>query len=196
MTFKTYIFDKTEIDDSTNWPLFILLFLVVLLGYYLSDIYESLGAVILLIGSVGTTVYFYKDWGKKEPEGKYVGELILSGDYFTICKDIINTSEISELKIELEHPKGFKIWHRFGYTVSSGTTSKIEFVLNGNKKQFNFQLYSDSQLKDIRQVLEKLYQKGIFVKEFHLGNRTYLLKKLAYEDIQEFKKKYRLTGNN
>jgi hypothetical protein len=48
-------------------------------------------------------------------------------------------------------------------------------------------------LKDLKLVLEELYTKGIFVKEFYLGERTYLFENLDYEDIQEFKKKYKLS---
>lgn len=193
MTFKSHIYDRKEIDDSTNRTGFILLLLLCLLGYLLTDIYETLGATILLFSALGSMFYFYKDWGKKEPEGKYVGELILSGDYFVIDKDTVNTSDIDDLKIEIGHPKGFKLWHRFGYTVSSGATSKMELVVKSYKRQFNFQLLSEGQLRDLKQILEKLYLKGIFVKEFYLGNRTYLLEELDYEDIQEFKRKYRLT---
>lgn len=193
MSFKSHIYDRQEIDESTNWTGFILLLLLCLLGYLLTDVYESLGATILLFSALGTMFYFYKDWGKKEPEGKYVGELILTAEQFVIGKDIVDTSDINDLKIEIGHPKGFKLWHRFGYTVASGTTSKIELTAHGQKRQLNFQLFSDGQLRELKNVLEGLYKEGIFVKEFHLGNRTYLLQELDYEDIQEFKKKYQLS---
>jgi hypothetical protein len=54
-------------------------------------------------------------------------------------------------------------------------------------------MFSHNQVKDLRTVLEELYTKGIFVKEFYLGYRTYLLEKLDDDDTQEFKKKYKLS---
>jgi hypothetical protein len=193
MIFKTHIYDRESIEGSSNyWGLFILALLLSVLGYLLNDILNGI-SMLLMLFSTGFLYYLlYRDWGKKEPEGKYVGELILSPDQFTIDKEVLLTSEINELRIEIGHPKGFKMWHRHGYTISSGTTSRMEWTIKGKKRHCNFQLYSNSQLKEIKQVLEQLYLKHIFVKEFHLGNRTYLLEELDYEEIQEFKKKYGL----
>jgi hypothetical protein len=78
--------------------------------------------------------YLYRDWGKKEEPGKYVGEIVLTGDLFTLDKETVNTSDLNQLKIEIGHTKGYKHWHRYGYTVSSGTTSSIELTVKGKKK--------------------------------------------------------------
>jgi len=106
---------------------------------------------------------------------------------------VIKTSDINELKIEIGYTKGYKHYSRYSYTIDSGTNSRLELTAKGVKKSCNFQIYSDAQVKDLKNVLEELYLKGIFVREFYLGNRTYLLEELDYEDIQEFKKKYKLN---
>ncbi len=77
--------------------------------------------------------------------------------------------------------------------MDSGTRSSLEFTINGIKRHYNFQIISDRQVKEVKTVLEGLYERRIFVKEFYLGERTYLLDNLAYEEIQEFKKKYKLV---
>ncbi|MBS1507418.1 MAG: hypothetical protein JSS79_12295 [Bacteroidetes bacterium] len=192
MIFRSHIYDRKDIDDSPKWGGFVFLFLFFILGYLLTDVIESLGKAILIGCALATPIFLYKDWGKKKPEGKYVGELILTGDRFIIGENTVDTSSITDLKIEIGNPKGFKEWGRYTYTLSSGTTSKMEVTAKGVKHQFNFLLFSDSQLKELRVVLEQLYSKGIFVKEFYLGNRTYLFEELGYEEIQEFKRKYKL----
>jgi hypothetical protein len=147
----------------------------------------------MILSAIGMYYNLFKDWGRKEEEGKYIGEVILTGDLFTLDKEIVKTSEIKDVKIEIGYAKGYKHWHRYGYTVDSGTRSSLEFTINGLKRHYNFQIFSDRQVKDLKAVLVGLYEKGIFVKEFYLGERTYLLDNLDYEDIQEFKKKYKLV---
>ena len=193
MSFKSHIYDRQEIEESTtNWPLFFLPLLTGLLGYLLTDINGALGSTIMILSTVAMYFYLYKDWGRKEEEGKYIGEIHLTPDQFTIDKETIKTSNIKDVKIEIGYTKGHKHWHRYGYTVDSGTRSSLEFTINGLRRHYNFQIFSDRQVKDLKIVLAGLYEKGIFVKEFYLGERTYLLDNLDYEDIQEFKKKYKL----
>jgi hypothetical protein len=193
MGFKSHIYDRQEIEENTtNWPLFFLPLLTALLGYLLTDINETLGVTILALSIIGMYFNLYKDWGKKEEEGKYIGEINLTADLFTLDKEAVKTSEVKDVKIEIGYTKGHKHWHRHGYTVDSGTRSSLEFTINGLRKHYNFQIFSDRQVKDLKIVLAGLYEKGIFVKEFYLGERTYLFDNLDYEDIQEFKKKYKL----
>lgn len=193
MSFKSHIYDRQGIkDNTTDWPLFFLPFLTALLGYLLTDISETLGATIMLLSCVGMYVNLYKDWGKKEEEGKYIGEINLTADLFTLGKEVIKTSDIKDLKIEIGNTKGHKNWHRYGYTVDSGTSSSLEFTVNGIKRHCNFQIFSSKQVNDLKMVLEGLYERRIFIKEFYLSERTYLFENLDYEDIQEFKKKYKL----
>jgi hypothetical protein len=194
MSFKSHIYDRQEIEESTtNWPLFILPLLTGLLGYLLTDINGTLGSTIMVLSTVGMYFNLYKDWGKKEEEGKYIGEIILTEDIFTLDRETFKTTDIKNLKIEIGYTKGYKHWHRYGYTIDSGTRSSLEFTITGLRRHYNFQIFSDRQVKDLKMVLEGLYEKGIFVKEFYLGERTYLLDNLDYEDIQEFKKKYKLV---
>lgn len=193
MSFKSHIYDKQEIvENTTNWPLFILFLLILLLGYLLIDLNGTLGSIIMILSMIGMTFDLYRNWGKTEEQGKYIGEIILTGDLFTLNNEIVKTSDIDDLKIVIGYPKGYKHWHRHGYTVESGTSSSLEFSMKGLVRHYNFQIISDEDIKDLRKVLEELYIKGIFVKEFYQGERTYLLEELDYEDIQEFKKKYRL----
>jgi hypothetical protein len=193
MSFKSHIYDRQDIEEyNYNWPLFFLPLLTALLGYLLLDISETLGSTAIILSIIAMFFSLYKDWGKKEEEGKFIGEIVLTGDLFTVGKETVKTSNMSNLKIEIGHTKGYKHWYQYGYTVDSGTKSSLEFNVNGVKSHYNFQIFSDRQLNDLKVVLEELYDKGIFVKEFYLGNRTYLLENLDYEDIQDFKKKYRL----
>lgn len=192
MSFKSHIYNRQQIEeDTTNWPLFFLPFLTMILSYLLIDVNETLGSLIMVLSMAGMFVNTYKDWGKKEEEGKYEGEIILTSDQFTFNKEAINVSDVKDLKIMIGYLKGHKHWHRYGYTVDSGTRNSIEFYSKGVKKQYNFQLFSSKQVSDLKTVLEQLYIKRIFVKEFYLGERTYLLENLSYEEIQEFKRKYR-----
>lgn len=194
MSFKSHLYDRQEIEENaTNWPLFFLPLLTVLLGYLMIDINETLGATIIILSIIGMYFNLYKDWGKKEEAGKYIGEIILTSDLLTLNKEVFKTSDITDIKIEISHTKGHKHWHRHGYTVDCGTRSSLMFTVNGTRKHYNFQIFSDRQVNDLKNVLLGLYQKGIFVKEFYLGERTYLLDNLDYEDIQEFKRKYKLV---
>lgn len=193
VTFKSHIYDRTEVErDTTNWALVLLPLPCALLGYLLTYLNGTLGAALIILGVIVVFVNVIREWGQKEPAGKYIGQLILTGDTFTIDKEIIRTSDLDDLKIEISYFKGDKHWHRYGYSIDSGTRSSLEFKINGVKRQVNFLLLSESQLKDLRSVLDQLYTKGIFIKEFYLGERTYLLEYLDYEDIQEFKKTYGL----
>jgi len=194
MNFKSYIYDRHDIEETaTNWPLFFFLLLTALLGYLLTDINGTLGVTIMILSIIGMYFNLYKDWGKKEEEGKYIGEINLTADLFTLGKETVKTSDVKDVKIEIGYIKGHKHWHRYGYTVDSGTRSSLEFTINGPRKHYNFQIVSDRQVKDLKIILAGLYEKRIFVKEFYLGQRTYLLQNLDYEDIQEFKKKYKLV---
>lgn len=195
MSFKSLIYDRTGIEGrSQNWPVFLLLVLLSILGYLLRDVNGTLAASIILMSAAGMYISLFKDWSWKEPEGKYIGEIILSGDTFILNKEEIKTSDIKALKLEIGYTKGYKHYHRHGYIIDSGTNSKLELTAKGIRRDCNFQIYSDAQVKDLKNVLEALYSKGIFVKEFYLGNRTYLLEELEYEEIQEFKRKYKLIS--
>ncbi len=147
----------------------------------------------MILSIIGMYFNLYKDWGEKEEEGKYIGEINLTADLFTLDKEVFKTSNVKDVKIEIGYTKGHKHWHRYGYTVNSGTRSSLEFTINGIKRHYNFQIIFDRQVKEVKTVLEGLYERRIFVKEFYLGERTYLLDNLAYEEIQEFKKKYKLV---
>lgn len=194
MSFKSHIYDRQEIDENTsNWPLFLLPLLTALLGYLLTDINGTLGATILVLSMSLMCYDLYKDWGKKEEEGKYIGEIDLTADLFTLNKETFKTCEIKDIKIEIGYTKGHKHWHLYGYTVDSGTRSSLEFTINGVKRHYNFQIFSDRQVKDLKNLLAGLYERGIFVKEFYLGERTYLLDNLDFGDIQEFKRRYKLV---
>jgi hypothetical protein len=192
MGFNSYLYNRKEIkDNSTNWPLFLLFLLTTYLGYLMIDIFEALGVTIMIISFIGIFIDFYKDWGKKEEEGKYAGDISITSDHFILGKEKFETSEIKDLKIEISYIKGYKHWYHYGYTVDSGTRSSLEFTINGVRKQYNFQIFSNKQISDLKLVLLGLYEKGIFVKEFYLGERTYLLENLSYEEIQDFKKRYK-----
>ncbi len=194
MSFESHIYDRQEIKESnSNWPLTIVLLLALIFGYLLTDISRTLGAVIIIVGIIGIYFHFYKDWIEEEEEGKYIGEIILTADQFTLHKDVVRTSEIEDLKIEIRNIRGHKHNKHFGYIVDSGTHSSIEFTLKGEKRHYNFQILSVGHLKELKNVLEELYKRNIFVNEFYLGSRTYLLRKLNYAGIQEFKKKYDLV---
>lgn len=134
MSFKSHIYDRNEIEENTtNWPLFFLPLLTALLGYLLTEINETLGATILMLSTIGVYFNLYKDWGKKKEEGKYVGEMNLTADLFILDKEAVNTSDVKNVKIEIGYTKGHKHWHRYGYTVDSGTRSSLEFTINGLK---------------------------------------------------------------
>lgn len=193
MSFKSHIYDRQEIaENTTNWPLFFLPLLTALLGYLLVDIIETLGITIMILSVIGMYINLYKDWGKREEEGKYIGEINLTADFFILGQETVKTSDVKDLKIVIGYTKGYKHWHRYGYTVDSGSRSSLEFTINGLRKHYNFQIFSDSQVKDLKTVLNGLYEKGMFVKEIYLGERAYLLENLDFEEIQEFKKKYKL----
>jgi len=193
-SFKSHIYDRSEVEDiDFNWPLILLFLTIGLLGYLLVDVNPTLGLLLMFLSIIASYASRYKDWGKQERQGKFVGEIILTGDVFTLNGEKIDTSEIKDLKIEIGHTKGYKEWHRYGYTVSCGTKSCISLTARGVKYVHNFGISSVDQLNDLKKVLENLYSRGVFVKEFYLGVRTYLFNDLGYEDIQKFKKKYRLN---
>jgi len=63
MSFESHIYDRQEIKGSnSNWPLTIVLLLVLLFGYLLTDINRTLGAVIFIVGIIGIYYDLYKDW--------------------------------------------------------------------------------------------------------------------------------------
>lgn len=193
MSFKSHIFDLSKIEDKHSFVSFgLFLMLMLVLGYLLLGISYSVGTTIIWLGLLGLIVNIIKNWVKKDPEGEYVSEFVLTGDKITLNEKTINTSDISNLKINIGYPKGYKHRHRYGYIVDSGTRNKIEFTFNDQELSFNFQLFSDFHLQELKKVLELLYVKGIFVSEYYFGQRTYLLKNLNYEEIQDFKKKYKL----
>jgi len=84
---------------------------------------------------------------EEEEEGKYIGEIILTADQFTLHKDVVRTSEIKDLTIVIGYTKGHKHYHRYGYTVDNGTRSSIEFTLKGEKRHYNFQIYPSDILR-------------------------------------------------
>ncbi|HAF29557.1 MAG TPA: hypothetical protein DCG75_10960 [Bacteroidales bacterium] len=186
MEFSSHIYDRNTIKGDNSFKVFLLTILLLVLGYFLIDISKITGLLIILL-SISILYFFH--WNKKEPEGKYIGEIKLTKDTFVLNNETFETKDIDEVKIELEYPKGKKMWNRIGYNVCSGTRNKLEILVNGQKKKCNFLLLSDKHLRDIVHVIEELYTKGIFVKEFYLGDRTYLLKKLSLEEIKKFKKK-------
>jgi hypothetical protein len=193
MTFQSHIYDRQHIANDTNeWPLFFLLIAMLLLGYLVTDINGTLSFTIIIMSIIGAIYYTYKDWGKKEEEGQYAGEILLTPVLFTLNHETVKTSDIQTMKIEISYTKGHKHWHSHGYTIDSGTRSSLEFTFKGSRRQYHFQIYSERQVADLKLVLEALYEKGIFVNEYYLGERTYLLAKLSYEDIQEFKKRHKL----
>lgn len=159
------------------------------------DYYPNVSIIILLLCLIYYIYDTFKDWGKLEPEGQLIGKLIFTPDSLTFHQQIFTTSAIKEIKIDINDFKGHKNWRKkngifYTYTVDSGTESRIEINVNGTIQGFHFQLTSKRHLDDLIAVLGHLYLKGINIKEYLHGGRTYLLQKLNYKEIQEFKKKY------
>ncbi len=113
MSFKSHIYNRQEVEENaTNWPLFFLPLLTALLGYLLTDINGTLGSTIMILSIIGMYFNLYKDWGEKEEEGKYIGEINLTADLFTLDKEVFKTSNVKDVKIEIGYTKGHKHWHR------------------------------------------------------------------------------------
>jgi hypothetical protein len=191
VSFRSHIYDREGLDGfEFEWRFLVLMFLLFLLIYLLEDVSKTLAFFVTIPAIIAMLWNMYKDYGKKELQGKYVGELILDPTEFLLNKERIVTAEIEDMRIAIGHPKGEKLWHRYGYTIASGTKSELELTVKGIKRKYNFLWIDDSEKKNLLPVLEGLYKKRIFVREYFRGERTYLFEELSYEEIQEFKKKY------
>jgi|GEM_PF-4825230 len=70
MGFKSLIYDKREIEESShNWPTFFLILLLLILGILLADVNTTSAFVLLTVGTIGMYTYLYRDWGRKDPKG-------------------------------------------------------------------------------------------------------------------------------
>lgn len=204
MAFKSAIYDRSGVKGELKeraWQeglLVVLVALLFLLACLLRDVSRPLELLVILGFAIGMFYWLYKDWGKREPAGKHVGDLILTEEQFILDMVIVKTSEITALRIEIGLPRGYFHWRLdgSGYRRDSGTTSMLELTSNGQTYQLNFLWDSDTRLESIKQILKHFYSRGLFVKEFYRGARTYMMEELEYEEIQEFKKKYKLTGSS
>jgi len=198
ISFRSRIYDRSGVEpysayqeNSLVWIVFIL-FLII--GYLLMDYYPNISILLLFSCFIYVIFDIFKDWGKLEPEGKLIGKLIFTPHTLTFHQQIFATPDIKDIKIDIHNFRGHKNWHQkwriHTYTVDSGTESSIEINVNGTIQSFHFQLTSNRHLDNLMNVLEHLYLKGINIKEYLHGERTYLLQKLNYKEIQEFKKKY------
>ncbi len=196
MPFNSHIYDRTGLDSFRfEWLPFTLTLLIGVLGYVLKDINDTLSVMSYLVCSGGCAWLTFKDFKIWESPGRFVGELKLDVDEFDFNGERINTDDILDLRVYIGKSRGEYTGHRYGPLYSSGTGSFIELKTKNFKRSYNFMWRSDSQLKELRPVVEGLYKKHIFVKEYFHGERTYLFEELSYEEIQAFKKKYDVWGD-
>ena len=66
VTFNSHIYKREDNDEGTNWILFIIFILLIVLGFLLIDVYAKIGAGLVILSGVGSNIYLYKDWGKKD----------------------------------------------------------------------------------------------------------------------------------
>lgn len=101
-------------------------------------------------------------------------------------------TEISKLKIDHNY------FYRTNFFVK--TWNAFNLIIGKSEEEYIYKLYikGDKVKEQFKNVLEKLYQKGLNVKEYDTnGQRTYLFKaNLSYKEIQEIKHKYNLNWLN
>ncbi|MBL7850351.1 MAG: hypothetical protein JNN04_05585 [Cyclobacteriaceae bacterium] len=201
--FRSKLYDRTKVREPNYWKYLNVAIFGLALGYLVHTIsqYVSLfwvplfdfkvlefGFLLIAVGAMLNDAFRW--YGVREGRGRPIGDLALSGDEIVINNEVISVSTIVELKVEIQEIKGELSWWGQGYSILSGTANTLEFTANGRTSVHHFELFSDYHLDQLCDVLGQLYAKGIFVKEFYRGGRTYLLESLGYDEIQAFKRKY------
>lgn len=203
VVFRSKLYDRSKVREPNIWKYLIPTVAALALGYAVNLIaqyvplfvvplydFKTLG-YLFLFTSVGLMLYDSVRWyGVRKGRGRPICDVSISGEEIMINDEVIPVSTITALKVDIKEIKGELSWWSQGYDILSGTANSLEITAGGRTSVHYFELYSDYHLDQLGDVLEKLYARGIFVKEFYRGERTYLLESLGYEEIQAFKRKY------
>lgn len=192
--FESSLYEPPFWKKPSRSTLGLMIFILVgVIGYLIATFQGHQVNALVAIGGLGAIGSFYFDIGEKPILGDYIGEIVLTEKDITLNGEKINILEVNGLNISFNTYQNQKIFHRYGYYFLSGTENKISVKTGGKEYNYNFLIYNRNHISDILSVLHFYYKEGLFVNE-NPGNRTYLGKDLSYEEIQDFKAKYKLEG--
>jgi len=195
-SFKSAIYNAPYHKKPSNSNIGIsICLLIAAIGWLLIELQVNNAGLLLGIGIMGATLSLYLDIGKTPKTGEPIGALIIDKNGIEIMDDQIDISDIREFSIDFRAYKKQKVFNRFTvviYEYRAGTENTIALKAGQKEVKYHFMIRHSGHRIDLINALEHYYEAGIFVKE---AERTYLGKELAFEEVQAFKKKYRLKGN-
>lgn len=116
---------------------------------------------------------------------KILEELVINDEYIKVGDSQFKLNEIENLRIDYDGVFGEAKGNRH---IPDGVGNMIHFKWNGNLISYYFRIANFKEKAIFLDMLASLYRKNYqFIENHQYYGRTYLLKKLSYQEIQEFK---------
>ena len=184
-------FPRIKLRTKLKLLALILIFLAFIFAFIYKDAtYWSIAFLIIFVCG-----FWYENLTKsrEDPKKYFSDNLIIGTNQISIAGTVYETNTINNLKININDFDGEEIsMARGGKKVLNGTNNRLSFDYLDNHIYFQFYIVSEVQKEQYKDLFEIWYKTKFKFYEGNIGGRTYLLERLNYQQIQEFKKNYEI----
>lgn len=170
----------------------ILVLFAFIFGFIFKDAtYWSIAFLILFVCG-----FWYDNLMKsREPPQEYFNDiLIIDPNQISIGETIYETNKLKNIKIFINDFDGEVIYmSRGGKKILNGTNNHLSFVYLDKQISLQFYIISEIQKEQYKDLFGIWYKTKFKFYEGDFGGRTYLLERLNYQQIQEFKRNHNMT---
>ena len=130
---------------------------------------------------------------REDPQEYFSDTLVIETAQIIIAGTVYETKTINNLTININDFDGEVIDTGRGKKILNGTNNRLSFVYLAKHISLQFYIVSEGQKEEYKDLFEIWYKTKFKFYEGNMGGRTYLLERLNYQQIQEFKKNYEIT---
>ncbi|MCO5269055.1 MAG: hypothetical protein M9897_09195 [Brumimicrobium sp.] len=178
-----------EVKRTRVWPLclfFLFTFLIGSMVWILTGSIFNLIVFLIILYSLSALIFIWY------PYRNLVGKLIFHEENLKIPDNSNNTTiipynEIDYFKLNYSLRKGIYYRH-----IDLGNNNKVQIKTKDKIRIYYICIRNKQEEESLKSTIIKLYEKNVKVIESVFNIKTYGLKNLSYEEIQEFKKRYNL----
>ena len=146
-------------------------------------------SIIVMVCTAFLLSYLSKQ--REDPVPYFDKPLIISPKAIRLGSFTYKLDDVVNLEIEINEFDGEeKIIRGSDRYILNGTDNRLSFIFLDKRIATNFYLISEVQKDQLREIFHYWYINRIPFYECDKSGKTYLLEKLNYKEIQEFKKNY------
>lgn len=186
----TVIFPKFRKRTKVKLALFVLIMLGAFVAFFVKDIiYPTVFGAILFICALW---YDYVIGSRENPTSYFDQQLTFNTHVIHIGEKSYEINNLNNIRILINDYDGQIMSSPYANYVLNGTNNQLSFIHLKEKVSISFYIMSEVQKEQFCNLFEVWYNEQISFYEGNAAGKTYLLKSLSYQEIQEFKKHYKI----